>query len=201
MRRGPAGASRAARGRGRAPRSRPARPTDDPTRWSSVRPGVSPWRARPSRRAPKQVGLAAPLSRCARGSRSPTRLVHGAEHEGPGPGAAGAGLRRRTRSSPTSSAPTASSCGSSPPLRGVNWLVWIAPVAGLLLGVAVVVFALRSPKAAGVRAGLPAPPPSRGGGRAATPARGPAARGLRAAGARAGLRLAGRRAAPGRESP
>ena len=37
-----------------------------------------------------------------------------------------------------------------PARRGVNWLVWIAPVAGLLLGVAIVLFALRSPKAAAV---------------------------------------------------
>ena len=35
-----------------------------------------------------------------------------------------------------------------PARRGVNWLVWIAPVAGLLLGVGVVLFALRSPKPA-----------------------------------------------------
>lgn len=33
-----------------------------------------------------------------------------------------------------------------PPLRGVNWLVWGAPVAGLLLGGVVVKWALRKPK-------------------------------------------------------
>jgi len=33
-----------------------------------------------------------------------------------------------------------------PPLRGVNWFVWGAPVAGLLLGAAVVSWALRKPK-------------------------------------------------------
>jgi cytochrome c-type biogenesis protein CcmH len=33
-----------------------------------------------------------------------------------------------------------------PPLRGVNWLVWLAPVMGLLLGAAVIVWALRAPR-------------------------------------------------------
>jgi cytochrome c-type biogenesis protein CcmH len=33
-----------------------------------------------------------------------------------------------------------------PPLRGVNWLVWIAPFLGLVLGGAVVVWALRQPR-------------------------------------------------------
>jgi cytochrome c-type biogenesis protein CcmH len=32
-----------------------------------------------------------------------------------------------------------------PPLRGVNWLVWLAPALGLVLGVFVVAWALRSP--------------------------------------------------------
>lgn len=32
-----------------------------------------------------------------------------------------------------------------PPLRGVNWLVWLAPALGLVLGGSVVVWALRSP--------------------------------------------------------
>jgi cytochrome c-type biogenesis protein CcmH len=31
-----------------------------------------------------------------------------------------------------------------PPLRGVNWLVWLAPVLGLLLGLGVVAWVLRS---------------------------------------------------------
>jgi cytochrome c-type biogenesis protein CcmH len=35
-----------------------------------------------------------------------------------------------------------------PPLRGVNWLVWLAPAAGLLLGAAVIAWALRAPRAA-----------------------------------------------------
>jgi cytochrome c-type biogenesis protein CcmH len=35
-----------------------------------------------------------------------------------------------------------------PPLRGVNWLVWLAPLAGLLLGAAVIAWALRAPRAA-----------------------------------------------------
>jgi cytochrome c-type biogenesis protein CcmH len=39
-----------------------------------------------------------------------------------------------------------------PQLRGVNWLVWLAPVAGLLAGAAVVAWTLRAP-----RAGSPAP--------------------------------------------
>jgi len=43
-----------------------------------------------------------------------------------------------------------------PARRGVNWLVWIAPVAGLLLGVAVVLFTLRSPKARAAPAPQPA---------------------------------------------
>jgi cytochrome c-type biogenesis protein CcmH len=33
-----------------------------------------------------------------------------------------------------------------PPLRGVNWLVWLAPLAGLLLGAAVIAWALRAPR-------------------------------------------------------
>ena len=35
-----------------------------------------------------------------------------------------------------------------PPLRGVNWLVWLAPVAGLLLGALVIAWALRAPRPA-----------------------------------------------------
>ena len=34
-----------------------------------------------------------------------------------------------------------------PPLRGVNWLVWLAPVLGLLAGGAIVAWALRAPRA------------------------------------------------------
>jgi cytochrome c-type biogenesis protein CcmH len=33
-----------------------------------------------------------------------------------------------------------------PPLRGVNWLVWLAPVAGLLAGAVVIAWALRAPR-------------------------------------------------------
>ena len=33
-----------------------------------------------------------------------------------------------------------------PPLRGVNWLVWLAPALGLVLGVVVVAWALRGPE-------------------------------------------------------
>ena len=36
-----------------------------------------------------------------------------------------------------------------PPLRGVNWLVWAGPLAGLLLGALVVTRALRAPRAEG----------------------------------------------------
>ena len=35
-----------------------------------------------------------------------------------------------------------------PPLRGVNWLIWLAPVAGLLLGAMVIAWALRAPRRA-----------------------------------------------------
>ena len=34
-----------------------------------------------------------------------------------------------------------------PPLRGVNWLVWLAPVLGLVAGVLIVGWALRAPRA------------------------------------------------------
>jgi cytochrome c-type biogenesis protein CcmH len=34
-----------------------------------------------------------------------------------------------------------------PPLRGVNWIVWLAPALGLLAGAAVVAWALRGPRA------------------------------------------------------
>lgn len=40
-----------------------------------------------------------------------------------------------------------------PPLRGVNWLVWMAPVMGLLLGAAVIAWALRAPRPAPAAAG------------------------------------------------
>ena len=42
-----------------------------------------------------------------------------------------------------------------PPLRGVNWLVWLAPVAGLLLGAAVIGWALRAPRAPRAGARVP----------------------------------------------
>ena len=45
-----------------------------------------------------------------------------------------------------------------PARRGVNWLVWIAPVVGLLLGVAIVLAVLRS-KAAPASGPSPAPRP------------------------------------------
>jgi cytochrome c-type biogenesis protein CcmH len=41
-----------------------------------------------------------------------------------------------------------------PPLRGVNWLVWLAPVLGLLAGGAIVAWALRVPRS---RSAEPAP--------------------------------------------
>jgi len=45
-----------------------------------------------------------------------------------------------------------------PPLRGVNWLVWLAPVAGLLLGAAVIAWALRAPRAGAVEGTVPRAP-------------------------------------------
>lgn len=39
-----------------------------------------------------------------------------------------------------------------PPLRGVNWLVWLAPLLGLLLGAVVIAWALRAPRAAAAEA-------------------------------------------------
>ena len=44
-----------------------------------------------------------------------------------------------------------------PQLRGVNWLVWSAPLLGLVLGGAVVAWALRAPKAAAATEPAPAP--------------------------------------------
>jgi cytochrome c-type biogenesis protein CcmH len=50
-----------------------------------------------------------------------------------------------------------------PPLRGVNWLVWVAPFLGLVIGSVVVVWALRQPRRA-TTASVPEPvasgPPS-----------------------------------------
>jgi cytochrome c-type biogenesis protein CcmH len=43
-----------------------------------------------------------------------------------------------------------------PPLRGVNWLVWLAPLAGLLLGAMVIAWALRAPRRAAGDAAAPA---------------------------------------------
>jgi cytochrome c-type biogenesis protein CcmH len=45
-----------------------------------------------------------------------------------------------------------------PPLRGVNWLVWLAPVLGLLAGVAVIAWALRAPRPAAAGHAGPEPP-------------------------------------------
>ena len=39
-----------------------------------------------------------------------------------------------------------------PPLRGVNWLVWLAPALGLVLGLVVVAWALRAPSEAADKA-------------------------------------------------
>ena len=48
-----------------------------------------------------------------------------------------------------------------PPLRGVNWLVWMAPFLGLVLGGAVVAWALRSPKVSSpVASAEPTPAPT-----------------------------------------
>jgi cytochrome c-type biogenesis protein CcmH len=45
-----------------------------------------------------------------------------------------------------------------PARRGVNWLVWIAPLVGLLLGAFVVLSALRAPKDLAAPGAEPAPP-------------------------------------------
>ena len=46
-----------------------------------------------------------------------------------------------------------------PPLRGVNWLVWLAPLVALLAGAAVIAWALRAPRpAAGVASQAQAEP-------------------------------------------
>ena len=45
-----------------------------------------------------------------------------------------------------------------PPLRGVNWLVWLGPVAGLLAGGATVLLALRRSRAASPAPSTEAPP-------------------------------------------
>ena len=45
-----------------------------------------------------------------------------------------------------------------PPLRGVNWLVWLGPVAGLLAGGATVFLALRRSRAASPAPSTEAPP-------------------------------------------
>lgn len=50
-----------------------------------------------------------------------------------------------------------------PPLRGVNWLVWLAPLLGLLAGGAIVFLVLRGPRAA------PAPAAATSGDAAAPP--------------------------------
>jgi cytochrome c-type biogenesis protein CcmH len=46
-----------------------------------------------------------------------------------------------------------------PPLRGVNWLVWLAPLVALLAGAAVIVWALRAPRPAAAAAGHAEPEP------------------------------------------
>jgi cytochrome c-type biogenesis protein CcmH len=48
-----------------------------------------------------------------------------------------------------------------PPLRGVNWLVWLGPLVGLLAGGAVVTFALRRSASAPGPASAPEPLPGR----------------------------------------
>ena len=75
-----------------------------------------------------------------------------------------------------------------PPLRGVNWLVWLAPILGLLGGAGVVWWALRRPRLAADRLQRSACGRS-GTGHASRRSR---ARPVRAARARARLRLAGR---------
>ena len=81
-----------------------------------------------------------------------------------------------------------------PPLRGVNWLVWLAPVAGLLGGVAVVWWALRGPRAAASAAAANAPDDLPGPDTLAGRSR---PRAVRPARSRARLWLAGRHPARG----
>jgi cytochrome c-type biogenesis protein CcmH len=47
-----------------------------------------------------------------------------------------------------------------PPLRGVNWLVWLAPGLALVAGAAVIVWALRAPRATAVADHADPGPPS-----------------------------------------
>jgi cytochrome c-type biogenesis protein CcmH len=63
-----------------------------------------------------------------------------------------------------------------PPLRGVNWLVWLAPLVGLGAGAAIVVLALRRPKGASApgSAGAPIAPAAGDGAVPATPNEGAA---------------------------
>jgi cytochrome c-type biogenesis protein CcmH len=46
-----------------------------------------------------------------------------------------------------------------PPLRGVNWIVWLAPALGLLAGASVVGWALRGPRAGTAEPAADAAPP------------------------------------------
>jgi cytochrome c-type biogenesis protein CcmH len=45
-----------------------------------------------------------------------------------------------------------------PPLRGVNWLVWLAPALGLVLGLVAVAWALRSPEETATAGSAPSSP-------------------------------------------
>lgn len=45
-----------------------------------------------------------------------------------------------------------------PPLRGVNWLVWLAPALGLVLGLGVVAWALRGPEGTAEKTTAPSSP-------------------------------------------
>ena len=45
-----------------------------------------------------------------------------------------------------------------PPLRGVNWLVWLAPALGLVLGLVIVAWALRGETGTAERAAVPSSP-------------------------------------------
>lgn len=62
-----------------------------------------------------------------------------------------------------------------PPLRGVNWIVWLAPVAGLLAGAGIVAWTLRRPRpsAAPVQASAGVSGPAEAGVASAEPATDP----------------------------
>ena len=131
----------AASAQARRPRPPPVRPPRLPTtrRWTWPTWPPSPDLRAPAagRRGHGSGGQAhrrrSCAARSARASPSATRRRHGDEHAPADPRAGGRRVRRG--SDPLL---LRASYGEfvrlQPPLRGVNWLVWLAPVLGLLLG-------------------------------------------------------------------